>query len=206
MSVLRQCGRSTLSAFACPSLPGQPFADEPVHLPLDMATPRARSRASAGRMEPLAHAAATARGPEPPVARKRTGSSAVQVQQSGSSQEVQAEKQLGRIALRSAEAVDLASRLMDLAVAKLRRSRLRDVYEAKAVALTGRLGRAGDFGSDEQIADLARVWQDDAFAEAVQCLCGLSGLTRGRWNVATASDYPGQQPSTEACFSIHWEQ
>mmetsp|Transcript_72623 Transcript_72623/g.164846 ORF Transcript_72623/g.164846 Transcript_72623/m.164846 type:complete len:206 (+) Transcript_72623:51-668(+) len=204
MAALRQCGRSALGGFACPSLPGQPCGAEPVLPASDGTTQRAQARLPAGRTEPSARIAAVARAQAASVPREYSNSPATQAALNAPGREAQAEKQLGRIALRNAEAVELASQLIDLAIAKLKRSRLKDVYEAKAVSLAGKLGRPGDFGSDKVIGNLAGVWQEDAFAEAVQCFCSLHGLTGGKWNVATASDYPGQEPSTEARFSVHW--
>lgn len=114
------------------------------------------------------------------------------------------EKTLGRLALHSPESVDVASRLVDMAVAKVGKSRFKDLYEAKAVALSGRIGRAGDFGNDNMIQDFARVWQEQAFEEAVQVLCVDQGFARGQWNVATSTDYPGQPAQREARFALHW--
>jgi len=114
------------------------------------------------------------------------------------------EKKLGSLGLRSPESVDVAMRLVDLAVAKVGCSKFKELYEAKAVILSGKLGRAGDFGSDNMIQDFARVWQEQVFEEAVQCLCVAQGFARGTWNVAMSTDYPGQSAMTEARFALHW--
>merc|ERR1712050_717394 len=110
----------------------------------------------------------------------------------------------GQIALRNAGAVELATKLVDLAQEKLQKSRLKDVYTNKALVMNGRVGKPGDFSSDAIIHALAKVWQEDAFEDAVQCLCAMHGLSSGKWNVATCADYPGQQGGTEARFSLHW--
>mmetsp|Transcript_48939 Transcript_48939/g.156529 ORF Transcript_48939/g.156529 Transcript_48939/m.156529 type:complete len:322 (+) Transcript_48939:147-1112(+) len=137
---------------------------------------------------------------------RATGRSAEAPSQKAAHSEADLERLLGRIALRNAEAVELANRLLELAVAKMRSSRLKDIYQAKAVALTGSLGRPGDFGSDDVIRGLARVWQEDAFEQAVQCLCAGQGFSGCKWNVASVSDYPGQPPATDARFSVHWDR
>mmetsp|Transcript_103107 Transcript_103107/g.189236 ORF Transcript_103107/g.189236 Transcript_103107/m.189236 type:complete len:232 (+) Transcript_103107:2-697(+) len=120
------------------------------------------------------------------------------------SQASELEKVLGQLALRSSDSVDVAIRLVDLATQKVGKSRLKELYEARAVVLTGRLGTPKDFRSDNAIKDFARVWQHDVFAEAVQCICSANGFACGKWNVATSVDYPGQPAQTEARFSLHW--
>merc|ERR1712087_524949 len=114
------------------------------------------------------------------------------------------EQTLGNLALRNPKAVDVATRLIDLAGAKIGRSRLKELYAARAVVLSGKLGGAADFGSDRTIQDLAQVWQDQAFEEVVQCLCAVHGFARGEWNVSSSVDYPGQPTQTEARFALHW--
>jgi len=124
--------------------------------------------------------------------------------QQSSQKELQIEKLLGSLALQSPESVDVASRLVDLAVAKVGKSRFKDLYAAKAIVLSGTQRNPADFRNDKTIQDFARVWQEEAFEKAVQCLCVAQGFARGQWNVSTSVDYPGQPMQTEARFSLHW--
>merc|ERR1711907_467017 len=105
---------------------------------------------------------------------------------------------MGNLALRCPKAVDVANRLIDLVAAKVGRTRFKELYAARCVALSGRLCDANDFGSDRMIHDFAEVWQEQAFEDAVQCLCVMQGYAHGQWNVAASMDYPGQMTITEA--------
>eukprot|EP00747_Dinoflagellata_sp_TGD_P166666 gnl/TRDRNA2_/TRDRNA2_189808_c0_seq1.p1 gnl/TRDRNA2_/TRDRNA2_189808_c0~~gnl/TRDRNA2_/TRDRNA2_189808_c0_seq1.p1 ORF type:complete len:264 (-),score=46.78 gnl/TRDRNA2_/TRDRNA2_189808_c0_seq1:83-760(-) len=115
-----------------------------------------------------------------------------------------AEKALGRLALTNADAVNIAITLFDLAGAKTRRSKLSEVYTSQCVVLRGCMGAPGDFKDDKTVSDFVRFWQDATFEEAVQYLCAMNKLTQGKWNVASGSDYPGQEAGSEVRFAVCW--